>query len=139
MRDARIAPIYEGTNGIQAITLVRRGLQRDQGAAVASLLAEIEADVPALGDVVKDAERAAAWLRQADARNSEAGAHAFLQLIGTLTAAWLCTRVTAHKDAPPAAAAAAQVFIDQVLPRARAFAASIAQPSAAIVGDLELA
>jgi alkylation response protein AidB-like acyl-CoA dehydrogenase len=139
LRDARIAPIYEGTNGIQAITLVRRGLQRDQGAAVASLLAEIAADVPLLHDIVQEADLAAAWLRQADARSSEAGAHAFLQLIGTLTAAWLCARVTAHKDAPPAAHAAAQVFLDQILPRARAFAASIAQPSAAIVGDLELA
>jgi hypothetical protein len=139
LRDARITPIYEGTNGIQAITLVRRGLQRDQGAAVAALLAEIAADVPLLHDIVQEADLASAWLRQADARGSEAGAHAFLQLIGTLTAAWLCARVTAHKDAPLAAHAAAQVFFDQILPRARAFAASIAQPSAAIVGDLELA
>ena len=34
LRDARITPIYEGTNGIQALTLLRRGLLRDQGAAV---------------------------------------------------------------------------------------------------------
>jgi alkylation response protein AidB-like acyl-CoA dehydrogenase len=31
LRDARIAPIYEGTNGIQAIDLVGRKLARDGG------------------------------------------------------------------------------------------------------------
>ncbi len=140
LRDARIAPIYEGTNGIQAITLVRRGLQRDQGAAVAALLADIAADAsPALGVAVTEAEAAAAWLRQADPRAAEAGAHAFLQLIGTLTAAWLCAKVAARADAPSAAAAAAQVFADQILPRTRAFAATIAQPTAAITDAMEIA
>ncbi|MEI8395544.1 MAG: acyl-CoA dehydrogenase [Rhodospirillaceae bacterium] len=42
-RDARIAPIYEGTNGIQANDLVFRKLARDQGAAVRAFEAEIEA------------------------------------------------------------------------------------------------
>ncbi len=139
LRDARIAPIYEGTNGIQAITLVRRGLQRDQGATVTALLAEIVAEMPALAEPVAKVEGAAAWLRQADARGSEAGAHAFLQCIGTLTAAWLCARVAAHADAPAAARAAAEVFADQVLPRLDAHAASISRPSAAITGALELA
>jgi hypothetical protein len=40
-RDARILPIYEGTNGIQAIDLVGRKLTLGGGAALASLLAEI--------------------------------------------------------------------------------------------------
>ena len=139
LRDARIAPIYEGTNGIQAITLVRRGLQRDQGVAVAALLAEIAAEAPALSDIVAAAEAAARWLRQADARAAEAGAHAFLQLLGTLTAAWLCARVTAHAGSPAAARAAAQVFADQILPRAAGLAASIERPSAAITGALAFA
>jgi len=139
LRDARIAPIYEGTNGIQAITLVRRGLQRDQGAAVAALLADIAAGAPVLQPAVREAEAAAAWLRLADARDAEAGAHAFLQVIGTLTAAWLCTKVVEHPHAPPAAAAAGQVFLDQILPRTSAHAATITQPSAAITGQLEFA
>ena len=33
LRDARIAPIYEGTNGIQALDLAGRKLQRDNGEA----------------------------------------------------------------------------------------------------------
>lgn len=44
LRDARILPIYEGTNGIQAIDLVTRKLPLGNGAVVASYLAEL-ADV----------------------------------------------------------------------------------------------
>jgi len=131
LRDARIAPIYEGTNGIQALTLLRRGLLRDQGAAVASLLDEI-ANSPTLAAATAEARAAADWLRQAEPRAAEAGASAFLSVIGTLAAGWLCARVVAHDDAPNDARRAAQVFLDQVLPRLSAQAATIARPSAAI-------
>ncbi|NNC36531.1 MAG: acyl-CoA dehydrogenase [Hyphomonadaceae bacterium] len=40
-RDSRIAPIYEGTNGIQAIDLVGRKLRRDGGEAMQALIAEL--------------------------------------------------------------------------------------------------
>jgi alkylation response protein AidB-like acyl-CoA dehydrogenase len=140
LRDARIAPIYEGTNGIQAITLVRRGLLRDQGVAMAALLDEIAIGAsPALQAAVMAARDAAAWLRRADARAAEAGAHAFLQLTGTVVAAWLCARVQHEAGAPHATAASAMVFHDQVLPRALWHAATIAQPSDAITGDLAIA
>ncbi|KRB49930.1 acyl-CoA dehydrogenase [Rhizobium sp. Root708] len=43
LRDARIAPIYEGTNGIQAIDLVTRKLRLSDGAEVRSLIAELNA------------------------------------------------------------------------------------------------
>ncbi len=42
LRDARIAPIYEGTNGIQAIDLVTRKLQLSGGAEVRSLIVELK-------------------------------------------------------------------------------------------------
>ena len=42
-RDARIAPIYEGTNGIQANDLVGRKLARDNGAAARDFIAGIRA------------------------------------------------------------------------------------------------
>jgi len=47
-RDARIAPIYEGTNGIQAIDLVTRKLPLSDGAAVRLWIDELEADRAAL-------------------------------------------------------------------------------------------
>lgn len=46
-RDSRIAPIYEGTNGIQALDLVGRKLRRDGGAAMTALINELSS-IPAL-------------------------------------------------------------------------------------------
>jgi acyl-CoA dehydrogenase len=43
LRDARIAPIYEGTNGIQAIDLVTRKLPLQDGATVYAFIAELKA------------------------------------------------------------------------------------------------
>ena len=43
-RDARIAPIYEGTNGIQAADLVGRKLSMDNGGTLFALLAEMRGD-----------------------------------------------------------------------------------------------
>ena len=48
LRDARIAPIYEGTNGIQAIDLVTRKLPLSEGRQIAAYIAELRADVAAL-------------------------------------------------------------------------------------------
>jgi len=138
LRDVRITRIYEGTNGIQALTLLRRGLLRDQGAAVAALLAEIGADdaaPPAIHHAATATAEAAAWLRQAGAREAEAGATPFLGLLGTLVAGWLCAKIVVRADAPPAARTAATVFLDQVLPRVHGFAHLLATPSAALVGD----
>jgi hypothetical protein len=136
-RDARITPIYEGTNGIQALTLLRRGLLRDQGAACAALLAEIAAAEeagPALHHAAELAAEGATWLRHAGTREAEAGATPFLQVLGTVTAGWLCGRVAARADAPPAARVAATVFLEQVLPRVHFLAHALATPSAALVG-----
>ena len=47
-RDARIAPIYEGTNGIQAIDLVTRKLPQGDGAHVFGYIDELAATVAAL-------------------------------------------------------------------------------------------
>ena len=43
-RDARISPIYEGTNGIQAADLVGRKLPMEGGAVLFALLGEVKAD-----------------------------------------------------------------------------------------------
>jgi hypothetical protein len=56
----------------------------------------------------------------------------FLQLLGTLTAGWLCARVAARADAPPALAAAAEVFLSQILPRTAWHARALAAPVATL-------
>jgi len=55
-RDARIAPIYEGTNGIQAADLVTRKLGYENGGVLQALLADVSAE---MGDVPE----VAAWQR----------------------------------------------------------------------------
>ncbi|MDX5435222.1 MAG: acyl-CoA dehydrogenase, partial [Halomonas sp.] len=50
LRDARIAPIYEGTNGIQALDLAGRKLSRDGGAALSGLIEEVEVTAGELRD-----------------------------------------------------------------------------------------
>ncbi len=67
LRDARIAPIYEGTNGIQALDLIGRKLYGDNGAAFSALIDEIKVFAEGIFDnpnkdianVAKDLEAAA--------------------------------------------------------------------------------
>src|SRR4030095_15997457 len=82
LRDARIAPIYEGTNGIQAADLVGRKLGLDGGAAFDMLLADIRAEtadprIIALADAV---EIASASFRQAGPDDRLAGSYPFLTM-----------------------------------------------------------
>lgn len=49
--DARITPIYEGTNGIQAIDLASRKLSMDGGAAMRAMIAEIRAHAEELARI----------------------------------------------------------------------------------------
>ena len=101
-RDARILPIYEGTNGIQAIDLVGRKLTLGGGAALASLLADIRDTAisePRLMEAASALEDAAGWL--AARRNTPdalAGATAFLKLAGDVVGGWMLARI-AHADA----------------------------------------
>lgn len=109
LRDARIAPIYEGTNGIQAIDLVTRKLPLSGGDQVKGLLAELKQvaeEVAARNDpdfgetgyrlraAIAALEAATAWLlvAQADGRTADAlaGATPYQRLFGlVLTGVYL--------------------------------------------------
>lgn len=98
-RDARVAQIYEGTNGIQAIDLVARRLPMSNGAAIVALLAELRRTIEAvkqsndpgfgaaaarLSEAVESVARATAWLvaqlgKKPDA--ALAGASTYLRLL----------------------------------------------------------
>ncbi|MFZ2101290.1 MAG: acyl-CoA dehydrogenase [Oricola sp.] len=101
MRDARIAQIYEGTNGIQAIDLVMRKLQQSDGACVDAYFGELDAILvelaasnnPSFGASADRLKEAMADLRAAtDALNAMlhggdipaalAGATPYLRLFG---------------------------------------------------------
>ena len=109
LRDARIAPIYEGTNGIQAIDLVSRKLPLSDGGHVAGFIAELKeiagaakaSNAPALGETgsrlevsIADLETATEWLRATLAEGKQAdalaGATAYQRLFGlVLTGCYL--------------------------------------------------
>jgi 3-(methylthio)propanoyl-CoA dehydrogenase len=95
-RDARIAPIYEGTNGIQANDLLGRKVQRDSGAAMAALIAEMRgAPEPGghreLAAGINALATATTWLvEHAPERAATlAGAVPYLELTGIVTGGWL--------------------------------------------------
>jgi 3-(methylsulfanyl)propanoyl-CoA dehydrogenase len=100
-RDARIAPIYEGTNGIQAIDLVTRKLPLSGGQAVKAYLSELRAVVdavnatndPAFGwtglrldEALRSLERTTEWLLAELGHNADgalAGATPYLRLFAS--------------------------------------------------------
>ncbi|MEL6920273.1 MAG: acyl-CoA dehydrogenase family protein, partial [Pseudomonadota bacterium] len=99
MRDARIAQIYEGTNGIQGIDLVMRKLPMSDGEAVALYLGELDAIVDDLRKVndtrygrsaeylaraMDDLRSATAWIKSADAPAQLAAATPYQHLFGTV-------------------------------------------------------
>jgi alkylation response protein AidB-like acyl-CoA dehydrogenase len=127
-RDARIAPIYEGTNGIQAADLVTRKLGLDDGGVLAELMAEIArdaADEPALRALASDCAGIGEWMRgEASLDDRLAGSAPFTTMCAVAAAGWqLLRQARAVKDgAAPALAATkpvtARFFLDIVVPEA---------------------
>ncbi len=156
LRDARIAPIYEGTNGIQAMDLVLRKLPLEGGGAMRALVDEIGASAEravasaALADVgqalrpaVAALASAADLVREIAARdpNGAAGrASPFLKQMGiTLGGAFLAEEALIAADLLAAGAAkngdflkakivTARFYAAQILPQAAAHAAAVAAP-----------
>jgi len=109
-RDARINPIYEGTNGIQALDLTTRKLGRDDGVAARQLIAEIatsdeslqrssDPDLKAIGSALGEArfvlDAATDWLAEtlgSDSSRAAAVASPYLNLFGTVAGGWLLGR-----------------------------------------------
>ena len=96
-RDIRIAPIYEGTNGIQAADLVGRKLGLDGGGAVASLLADIHregAGEPKLLELADAVQSTIDWMGsgQASVDDRLAGSYPLLDMMAVATCGWLMAR-----------------------------------------------
>ena len=105
VRDARIAMIYEGANGIQALDLVGRKLGRDGGRAitaffteVASFVKENSADeamkpyVAPLGEALAQLQQATMWFMQNGLKkpdNAGAGSTDYMHLFGLVALAYM--------------------------------------------------
>jgi 3-(methylthio)propanoyl-CoA dehydrogenase len=136
LRDARIAPIYEGTNGIQALDLAGRKLRMNGGARWRALLDEMAEAAQAEGELATAAEtlgRAVTTLRETaetlyamDPAEAAGGATPFLRMFGlTVTAHLLLeqakvatTRIADGGDMPflRAKIATARFSCEQLLP-----------------------
>jgi len=105
VRDARIAQIYEGTNGVQAMDLVGRKLGKDGGRAIRAYFEAVSSDIAearAAGDpagiadqlekALQHLQAATMWMAQngmADPNNAGAGAYAYMQLMGLVSLGWM--------------------------------------------------
>ena len=134
LRDARIAPIYEGTNGIQAADLVSRKLGLDAGLAFDGLIADVRAEtiheeLIALADAV---EIAAATLRAAEPNDRLAASYPFLTMTSVMIAGWLLERLARAIDAAGQVddfqrgrRAAIEYFLEAVVPEALGLGAAV--------------
>jgi hypothetical protein len=111
VRDARIAQIYEGTNGIQAMDLVGRKLAKDGGRGVRLFFETVARDIAearAAGDpaglagplekALGHLQAATMWMAQngmADPNNAGAGAYAYMELMGLVSLGWMWLRMAA--------------------------------------------
>ncbi|WP_353229387.1 acyl-CoA dehydrogenase family protein [Novosphingobium sp.] len=141
-RDARIAPIYEGTNGIQAADFVTRKLGFENGAVVHALLNDILADCgesPELAALARDAIAIATWMASGDASLDDklAGSVPFTTMCAVAVAGWQLVRQV-HATGSAEKTAVTRFFNRTVVPEARGLGAA-AMAGAALLYDLDTA
>jgi 3-(methylsulfanyl)propanoyl-CoA dehydrogenase len=119
VRDARIAMLYEGANGIQALDLVGRKLPRDGGRALQAFFAEVSAYikerggdatmtpfVTPLGQALGDLQQATMWFLQnalGNPDNAGAGATDYMHLFGLVALGYMWCQMAEAATAKAAA------------------------------------
>jgi hypothetical protein len=137
-RDARITPIYEGTNGIQAADLVGRKLTLSDGAALASLLADMRAEAshPALRALIDQCEAAGRHLAGAAPDDRLAGSYPFLTMLSIATCGWLMERqgrlATGDEVFATTKRAVTAFYCDQIVPEAAGLFAAATAPASGL-------
>ncbi len=165
LRDARIAAIYEGTNGIQAIDLVQRKLGLSGGGTVGQEIADMRQAIAPLAETnaegfgamesclreaVDALERATTFLREAStARPNEAlaGATPYLRLFGIARGGTLLAKgaLAAHRLAHAgngdplmtARIAAARFFAENIAPAAHGLAHEVTRGAGSVLASAE--
>lgn len=147
VRDARIAQIYEGTNGIQAMDLCGRKLAQNGGAAIQAFFAMCDAEIAeakendglkdlaeALDKSLAQQKQATMWFMQnamANPNNLGAGAHNYMHIMGIVTLGLMWLRMAKVAQAKlagdpddkafyEAKIATARYYMDRYLPDAGA-------------------
>ncbi|MFP6758379.1 MAG: acyl-CoA dehydrogenase [Alphaproteobacteria bacterium] len=154
MRDARITMIYEGTNGIQALDLVRRKLQQDGGKAAAALIADMRATVGSLNGADHPSLAAIAavlspaidaldgvttWIATTfrdDPIAAASGATPYMRMLGFIAGGWLMAEAALKAAAKLQAGDSDTVFYGAKIDTARFFAEQYLPPAAALAGPI---
>ncbi|MFN3516625.1 MAG: acyl-CoA dehydrogenase C-terminal domain-containing protein [Novosphingobium sp.] len=135
VRDARIAQIYEGTNGIQAMDLVGRKLAQNGGRAVQAFFAEVDAACaaakarPELAGLAAQVEKANGELKAAtmwfmangmtNPNNVAAGAHHYMHIMGIVALGFMWLKMGTTAADALAAGAEDKAFYETKLTTAR--------------------
>lgn len=148
-RDARITPIYEGTNGIQAMDLTGRKLSGDGGAAARGLIAEAAAAAeqlkassdprlastyPYLKAAATAAELATGWLLErkgAAPADVLAGSAAYLELMGDVAGGLMLARGALGAARRLAAGEGDPAFLNGKIELLRVYASTVLPHAAA--------
>ncbi|MGI8515495.1 MAG: acyl-CoA dehydrogenase [Acidimicrobiia bacterium] len=154
-RDIRIAPIYEGTNGIQSIDLVTRKIGMRQGGVAKDLFDRIETEAVAAGETLADISApllaALSGLREAtdhllaanDPNESLAGATPYLEMFGLVIGGWVhlqsaVAAQTTLKNGDDAFLSGrvglARFYNTQILPQALGLLSAVTAPSTQLDG-----
>jgi len=160
VRDARIAQIYEGANGIQALDLVGRKLGRDGGRAIMAFFNEVQtylkerADsaemnpyLKPLGQSLAHLQQASMWFMQngiAKPDNAGAGSYDYMHLFGLVALGYMWCRIAeaalaklpkANGSAPRynAKLTTARFFMDRMLPETASHLARIQSGAASMM------
>jgi alkylation response protein AidB-like acyl-CoA dehydrogenase len=141
LRDARITPIYEGTNGIQAIDLVARKLRLSDGAALQRELADMRdivknstdvGDFAAVREAVEAFAAASTFLLKSEPQQALAGATPYLRLFALARGATLLMKGAAPGDAKRVAVA--RFFADNLAVAAPGLARVVVAGGASVLG-----
>ena len=153
VRDSRIAMIYEGTNGIQAMDLCGRKLPRDGGKAIQAFFKLVDEEVASAKDnefleaiavrlekAVGEQKAATMWFMQnamANPNNLGAGAHHYMHIMGIVTVGLMWLRMAKVSAAKLAAGASDKAFYEAKLTTARYFAERFMPDAGALRRKLE--
>jgi hypothetical protein len=155
LRDARILPIYEGTNGIQAIDLVTRKLPLEGGAVVTSYLAELAgiiANVRAsnrqefgamprrLTEAISGLHSATFWMAlmlQSSPESALASATPFLRLMSLTAGGTYLAKGALSEDASSPRVTIARFFAENLLTEAIGLAECVQNGADSVLVDAQ--
>ena len=153
VRDARIAQIYEGTNGVQAMDLVGRKLAQNGGRAIQLFMQKVAEEVAerhedasvnrierGLEEANSELRKSTMWLMQnafANLNHAGAAAYPYMELMGIVALGLMWLRMAKASAAAIAASEGDKAFHEAKLVTGRFFAERMIPQAAALRAQIE--